>query len=208
MAYYPNDACTLTEDLLVGCAPLSVGGIDSFVYLIDRRSVEATDFNADGSVANITFKTDFIKALKIEFAETTGTATQALQGDKATSKNWLQTVGFTIKSMSQDIANKIDQLILTQGAYFIVPSFILNGAVSPINEENRYFMFGLTKPLTNATGESGFGAAETDLVGTTLTFTNAQTKLAPEIVPDPAIYTSNNPMREFLEAIAENPSVV
>lgn len=208
MAYYPDDPCTLTEDLQVGCAPLSVGGIDSFIYLIDRRSVETTDFNADGSVANITFKTDFIKALKIEFAETTGTATQALQGDKATSRNWLQTVGFTIKSMSQDIANKIDQLILTQGAYFIVPSFILNGAVGPINEENRYFLFGLTKPLTNATGESGFGAAETDLVGTALTFTNAQTKLAPEITPDPAIYTSNNPMREFLEAIAENPSVV
>lgn len=208
MAYYPDDNCTLTEDLEVGCAPLSVGGIDNFVFVIDRRSVATIPNNADGSVADITFKTDFIKALKIEFAETTGTATQALQGDKATSRNWLQTVGFTIKSMSQDIANKIDQLILTQGVYVIVPSFILNGAVNPINEENRYFLFGRTKPLTNATGESGFGAAETDLVGTALTFTNAQTQLAPEIVPDPLVYTSDNPMREFLEAIAENPSVV
>lgn len=208
MAYYPNDACTLTEDLEVGCAPLSVGGIDNFVYVIDRRSVATIPKNADGSVADITFKPDFIKALKIEFAETTGTATQALQGDKATSKNWLQTVSFTIKSMSQDIANKIDQLILTQGVYVIVPSFIMNGAESPVNAENRMFVFGLTKPLTNATGESGFGAAETDLVGTTLSFTNAQTQLAAEITPDPTIYTSDNPLREFLEAIAENPSVV
>lgn len=197
--------CTLTDDLLLGCEDYAVGGTGTTMYLINQDSVSGFSRNADNSIKDITFKPGYIKALKVQFASKTGTASQPLQGDQTTSKNFAQTVGFTVKGANQTIYNAIMQMGRSNGFYIVVPSKVQNDPVAPVNKENRIFLFGTTTPLVMATSETTFGAAETDGVQSVITFTGAQVELSPEIVPDATVYTSNNPNAEFLAVISENP---
>lgn len=202
---YLIDDCQLADDIRLGCEDYAVGGTSTTMYFMNQDSVSGFTRNADNSIKDIVFKPGYIKALKVQFAAKTGNAAQPLQGDQTSSKNFAQTIGFTLKGANQEIYNSIMQLGRSNGFYVIVIPNVQNDPSGLINKEKRMFMFGTTTPLVMATSETTFGAAETDGVQSVVTFTGAQTELSPEIVPDPTVYTSTLPNAEFLAAISENP---
>lgn len=178
-------ACLLTSDVAELCE-YTIGGINR-IWLANKSEITGYVLNPDSSVESITMAATK-KFFKFEFSNTTGLATSSLQVNTG-QKNWLQTIGMSIPRTEQAIINTIEELGLSN-IVAIVESRVAQGAATPFEGENRYFVFGRLNGLKAATIESGFGQAETDYSGYVLTLTSTEVESFKELVPDDVTYAT------------------
>lgn len=168
------------------------------IYVINADDIDTVEYNTDNSVKNIILNAGK-QAYKIEAVpQSTGNYEEF---QYSIPNRFLKTsIPLTNTSMSQSATNLMQKLLLGN---FVVLAWgtVLNDAVPPINKETRMKVYGLQVPLHGEVGTFGYGMKPEDPSGNTITLVTNQASLAPELVPDPTIYTSDSPIKEFLDTL-------
>lgn len=199
--------CLLTDDFTQDCVAYTVGGIQTRIWLANRTnlSTQAVTRNTSNEVSNISFRAGRLKFFKYDIALDSGGALQGFVGldnRGGASTHPVHTLNFSIQTVTQEILDRLDELIKSRDLVAIIESRQTKPADGSQGERNRFFLFGYPLGFYVTVADTNLGTAQGDFVGTALTITRGQTLPMAEINPDPALYPTFD---DFLTYIQQNP---
>jgi len=185
-----------------------VGGVNQSFLIAAFDSIAGYQASVDfptNKITNLLFNAGKLKFFEINAKLNSVGAVGTGQGfGGAGSLNIAQAFTFILPGMDAETLDFVDRIM--KGNFVIVfKAKQVNTPLPGDATEARIFYYGSTQGLKATSVATGFGVADTDLVGSTITISGAQTTSGMEIVPDPTLYPSATPNAEFLTAIRQNP---
>jgi hypothetical protein len=204
MSSYAQSECLLSQDILRPCAKLAPGGYRATLYLANKNEFLggriATDANGNRFFDEVSFVSG-ARAYQIDVeVKSVGPTAGAAGFQGAGSRYFDQQLLFKILGLDPAVQETVIQLLSSnQGFVAFLLANETNGATAPLFNENILECWGADSGLTMSALNFAGGTADADFRGAEITLQGPAGRPLWTIIPDPTVYTSNAPIREFID---------